>query len=216
MTDYYHLLQLSPNASADQIQSAYHRERARLLASSGEDETRIAPQLSALEQAYTVLSDPTQRSVYDQSRGVQPNSALMIGGASNALQVGTAPTRPIEQRACPSCGKPNPIQATRCGHCGEQISNPCPKCGNPVMSNERACGRCGTVIAEYHQDRFMQAEGQKQQIQKERAENQVREDALEHMHRVNRGFGFIFWAVVIALVIGVCVLGGFLLSMSGR
>jgi ribosomal protein L40E len=217
MADHYQLLNVSPTASADQIQAAYHRERARLLASAAEDETRIAPALASLEQAFVVLSDAAQRAAYDQSRSQTGTTALTVANIPSALQTSNqAPTRPIEQRVCPHCGSLNPAQATLCANCGKQISRRCPKCGNPVALVERVCGRCGTVIAEYDQNRFAQSVALEKQIQDERRVSEVRVSALEATHRANRRFGFIFWAIVFALLIGVCVLGSILLSASGR
>ena len=216
MPDHYQLLNVSPTASAEQIQSAYHRERARLLADAGEDESRVAPALQALEQAYAVLSDPGQRAAYDQARGLNTDRALVVGDQSSALQTTTAQAPRLEERLCPKCGRPNPIQATMCAYCAEQISRPCPKCGNPAIVDERVCGRCGTVIAEYDQQRFMQAEARKRQIEAERIAADARVEKLEQSHGKNRVFGAVFWAFVLGLCIGVCALGGFLVFVSGR
>lgn len=217
MPDYYQLFKIPSSSNPDQIQSAYHRERARLLASAA-DESSISSALQGLDDAFAVLSDPTQRAAYDRSRGESSLSALTVGtaSASNALQAGTATPRPVQQRACPNCGTPNPIQATLCSYCGQQISRPCPKCGNPVALNEQVCLRCGTHITEYDQSRFAQSKALEEKIDRERQATDVRVAALEKTHGSNRKFGFLFWAVVLGLALGVCLLGGFLLAASGR
>lgn len=217
MPDYYQLLKIPSSASPDQIQSAYNRERARLLAAAS-DESSISSALQGLDDAFAVLSNPAQRAAYDRSRGENSMSALMVGTAStaSALQPDTAPARPVQQRACPNCGTLNPVQATICSSCGRQITRPCPKCGNPIALNEVICPRCGTHIAEYDQSRFAHAQVWEEKIAKERRETDVRVATLEATHGTNRKFGFLFWAVVLGVAVGVCVLGWFLLVASGQ
>ncbi len=216
MADYYQTLNIASNASQEQIQAAYYRERARLLAAAGDDESQITSVLQALEQAFTVLSDPAQRAAYDRGRAPNPNTALTLGNPMQALQPASGSARPIQVRPCPNCAMPNPIQATICAHCGTQISRPCPKCGNPVLGDERVCSRCGTVVAEYDQQRFMQAEARKNQIEAERMATDARVQKQEQVHGKNRVFGVTFYAFVLGLCLGVCALGGFLVFMSGR
>ena len=216
MSDYYQILNIPSNATPEQIQSAYYRERARLLAAAGDDEAQVAPALQGIEQAFTVLSDSAQRSAYDRGRAPTPNSALTLGNSVQSLQSVSGSSRPVQERPCPNCAMPNPIQATICANCGAQISRPCPKCGNPVPGDERVCSRCGTVVAEYDQQRFMQAEARKNQIENERMATDARVQKQEQVHGKNRVFGVTFYAFILGLCIGVCALGGFLLFMSGR
>jgi len=216
MADYYQTLNIASDASQEQIQAAYHRERARLLAATGDDETQLAPALQMLEQAFTTLSDPTQRAAYDRGRAPNPSAALALGNPIQSLQPVSGSARTLPERPCPNCAMPNPVQATICAHCGAQISRPCPKCGNPVLGDERICSRCGTVVAEYDQQRFMQAEARKNQIEAERMATDARVQKQEQVHGKNRVFGVTFYAFILGLCIGVCALGGFLIFMSGR
>ena len=63
--DYYAILGISPDANASQIKKAF-RERARLLHPDVNDSADALGQFQELQQAYEVLKDPEQRSLYDQ------------------------------------------------------------------------------------------------------------------------------------------------------
>lgn len=90
MKDYYSLLNLSPNASGEQIDAAY-----RGLMQKYHPNARSSPQtlerLRELNEAWRVLSDPTQRAAYNRAcaEGVsfQPQTAPV-----NARVVSQAPT----------------------------------------------------------------------------------------------------------------------------
>ena len=81
-----------------------------------------------------------------------------------------------------------------------------------LLSNEAF----GEAVAEYDQQRFMQAEARKNQIENERMATDARVQKQEQVHGKNRVFGVTFYAFILGLCIGVCALGGFLLFMSGR
>jgi molecular chaperone DnaJ len=85
MTDLYERLQISPRAEHDVIRAAYRALAKRLHPDSGGD----PGQMVALNEAWSVLSDPAQRAVYDAKRG-QPIFATVTPVARPSRPGGTA------------------------------------------------------------------------------------------------------------------------------
>jgi peroxiredoxin len=80
MDTYYTLLGVTPDASQQEIEQAYQRQRERYsverVAEMDEDIRQIAQKRTAdIEHSYRVLSDPEQRHAYDASIGQQPGVA---------------------------------------------------------------------------------------------------------------------------------------------
>ena len=84
MTDLYDRLQVSPRAEPDVIRAAYRALAKRLHPDSGGDPGRMVE----LNEAWSVLSDPVQRAVYDAKRG-QPIFATVTQAASPSRPGGT-------------------------------------------------------------------------------------------------------------------------------
>ncbi|HIK27994.1 MAG: IMS domain-containing protein [Oscillatoriaceae bacterium SKW80] len=64
--DYYRILGLPIQATAEQLQQA-HRDRVRQLPRREYSEVAIAARKQLIDEAYTILSDPEQRQAYDAS-----------------------------------------------------------------------------------------------------------------------------------------------------
>jgi len=63
--DYYELLQITPEASTEEIHKAY-RELAMRYHPDRNPTPDAAAQMAAINQAYSVLGEPAQRRRYDQ------------------------------------------------------------------------------------------------------------------------------------------------------
>jgi hypothetical protein len=98
---YYRILRVVPSASPEQIKQAY-RALAKALhpdLNRGEDTTQA---FQAVNEAYSVLSDPVQRASYDQTGSPAPKAAGR--GASPSAR----PDFVIEPYTCVDCGCVSP------------------------------------------------------------------------------------------------------------
>jgi ribosomal protein L40E len=198
MENYYAVLKVLTTATPEEIKGAYSRSRAKLMASVLDD-PEMESALAALDKAYAVLSDPGERANYDRSLGssvdaASPTALTLLERPATIMRPETPV--PVVQQLCPNCGAPNPVQATTCLQCGQQISRPCPSCGQAVPLNQSVCSRCNTFLPEYDQRRMTQAIIAEQKTQDERRESEAKLQALESGHRVRAIQGVIFWVIV--------------------
>jgi len=79
--DYYALLEVGPDASADEIKKAYRRLARQLHPDTNPDPT-AADRFKAIAHAYEVLSDPDKRARYDRfgPDGVNAGAGSPFGG----------------------------------------------------------------------------------------------------------------------------------------
>ncbi len=209
MADLYQTLGVLPTAMPDEITTAYARERARLIAQEAAAEAGnpgAAGQLQALDEAYATLSDASRRAAYDRSAGGGSSpGALIVSTQPNAIVVPQTPV-PVVQQACPHCGALNPVQATMCSQCGQQVSRSCPNCGQPVLLNQTVCPRCNTVLKEYDLRRYAEAVVVEKYVNEDRSASEARVQAAEAVHRVRAVQGMFFWLVVCGTCVGLMVL----------
>ncbi len=103
--DYYRILGLPIQATAEQLQQA-HRDRALQLPRREYSEAAIAARKQLLDEAYAVLSDPDQRQTYDSSflaktYDLEPESSgvttkVMVGEAGDQASDLYAPSIDIQ------------------------------------------------------------------------------------------------------------------------
>jgi hypothetical protein len=196
MTDLYRVLNLLPTATANEIQAAYARERARVNAEI-QDPDEAARRRAALDEAYATLSDTSKRAAYDQSLSSNASEALIQAQPPAPSVAPQTPAIPIAQQPCPHCGALNPVQATLCIQCRKQISRPCPVCGRPVLLGQVICARCNTFIPEYDQRRFAEGLAMAERVQNERAESDARAEVIGKAYQTAAKQGVIFWAILL-------------------
>lgn len=92
--NYYELLQVSPQASAQEINQAYRRLVNRYTFTRPAEEATVAKMMQRLEAANAVLSDPEKRAAYDQANGFAAR-----GGDAPSLEMPTADLVPIRETA---------------------------------------------------------------------------------------------------------------------
>jgi hypothetical protein len=207
--DYYEYLGIPTTATLEEIKAAYLNKRAQL--QSGEvDEQHLETQLQSLDKAYEILLEAAQSAeAASSAQEITDRTALAIKGVASDLALAQAP-QPKPQRPCPHCGALNPVQATMCLTCGQQMARPCPACGQLVSLVENVCPRCDTVIPEYDRRRFAEAEIIQKQVTDERRASRTRVDALEAIHRINARMGVVFWVIVVVLCVGLTLITAFL------
>ena len=66
MKDYYKTLEVSPDASEDQIRKAYRRLALKYHPDRNPGDSRAEEQFKEIAEAYGVLVDPAKRAEYDQ------------------------------------------------------------------------------------------------------------------------------------------------------
>lgn len=76
--DYYKVLQVDKNASADDIKKSYRKLAVKLHPDTNPDKANADEQFKNLSEAYDVLSDPDKRAAYDR----YGHNAFKSGGAT--------------------------------------------------------------------------------------------------------------------------------------
>lgn len=106
--NYYEVLEVAPNASADEIQKAY---TAAKTAYSGDSlaiysllsEEEAHKVLELIEEAYIILSNPTKRKKYNQARG------LVVDDEANFITT----TKPDDERTIKVTNQMNRLAAKK-------------------------------------------------------------------------------------------------------
>lgn len=80
--DYYQVLGVPENASADDIKKAYRRLAKQNHPDANPNDPQAADRFKEVGEAYAVLSDETKRKQYDQMRRMGPLGAYGFGGGA--------------------------------------------------------------------------------------------------------------------------------------
>ena len=67
--DYYEVLGIEPDASAEEIKRAYHRVAFQCHPDRNQKSEEAHEEMERINEAYTILSDPIKRREYDLPRG---------------------------------------------------------------------------------------------------------------------------------------------------
>ena len=86
--DYYQLLGVAENASADDIKKAYRKLAKQYHPDANQNDPKAAERFKEIGEAYSVLSDTTKRQQYDQMR---KNPFAGLGGFRGARPSGAPP-----------------------------------------------------------------------------------------------------------------------------
>jgi pSer/pThr/pTyr-binding forkhead associated (FHA) protein len=158
--DYYDLLGVGPDATAEEIRRAY-RDRAQKAMWD-------RPHFAVLSEAFEMLKDPARRADYDRqwraAKGADSREAPLPPGAAAAM---TAPEMRTRKGAEPSMGGQATTPAVSGGGATLAMSGaggdsaaaaaqeptravpplgPCPVCGTPGVLGEEFCVECGFLV----------------------------------------------------------------------
>ena len=149
--DWYAVLRLTPDASAEEIASAVERlsrQASALATTAPERSQQLRETLRSIKR--DLLSGPENRQRYDQSRAQARNAV--------PPQAPAAPTAPAAQRppAPQYPAAPASAPASAAGPVPEGMGArfarfmrtgwACPNCGKGSLPNEKFCSRCGSPI----------------------------------------------------------------------
>lgn len=213
MTDYYILLGISEGASPDQIKDAFDKKKAELIASI-DDQQKLEMALLELEEAYAGITKNRSLALthFETPQKVINPLLSMVDEVNSPTHNEPSQFTTI---SCVYCGAKNLKEALICGSCGRHISIPCPKCGKVLSIEEKICPRCKTILREFNESRIYESTHVKEVMDTERKENQIRVEALEEHHKKKAVYGLVFWLVVVAVFVGLCLFVVFLLPLLG-
>lgn len=213
MSDEFATLGLSSDASPEQIQEAFARKRAEIVATI-EDNVKRDEALAELQQEFDKLGKKKSLAIVDEAVPQREIPSLL-----SMVDSMTAPLRNESDHyatvACLHCGMQNPKEALICTSCGRQIARPCPKCGRILRIDAKVCSRCNTILLEYDQSRLYESEHIREVKDREREQSQIRVDALEDHHKKRALFGVAFWIIAVAVIVFLCLLTFVLVYVFG-
>src|SRR5437763_1709264 len=79
MTDYYNILEISKNATAEEIKKAYRKNAVKYHPDKNPGDAEAEKKFKEISEAYEVLSDEKKRQIYDR-HGKEGLSGFSGGG----------------------------------------------------------------------------------------------------------------------------------------
>jgi pSer/pThr/pTyr-binding forkhead associated (FHA) protein len=138
MKDFYALLGVAPDATAEQIRRAY-RDRAQAAMWD-------RPRFVALGEAFEVLKDPARRAAYDRQRRVA-NESPAAEAAPPLTAAGTAGGgAAVFTAEPPQQTPPAAATANRGERTATAAGEPCPACGTGGPPDDGFCRECGFLL----------------------------------------------------------------------
>lgn len=133
-SDWYEILQVSPNAEPEVVRAAYERLSEKHRPEAGSP-PGAAERQQLLDEAFAIVGDPARRAEYDLMRGRATATAVAQPAPTPSPVPTTAASRIVE---CPR--DPGVETALRCSRCDTPI---CPRClvQTPVGARCRDCAR---------------------------------------------------------------------------
>lgn len=213
MTDDFEMLGISEEANPEQIQEAFESKRVELIALIDNVQQRKEA-IAELQRAFDAISRRKSLAfIQEDILPIKIDPLLsMVDNVNSPLHDEIAHYATI---LCVHCSGRNLKEALICSSCGRHISRPCPKCGKILPIEAKICPRCKTILREFDESRIFDASHVKEVKDLERLETQIRVDALEEHHQKRAVYGLVFWLVVAAVLVGLCVLTFYLLPTLG-
>jgi hypothetical protein len=189
MANYYELLNVSPESSPAEIETAIDEQYQKWNQLVTHHEPEVALKASQgkqlLQRIRETLLNKEKRKAYDEGLGLgetvgalmDPDAILQTFGVpmSASKQGVSQDTRETAIRTdawmCPSCTTPNPIDTLFCEKCGIRIAIPCPQCNKLSELSKTFCRACGAdkdKVFTSQKESFIQALVEKQQALLER------------------------------------------------
>lgn len=152
--DWYAVLQLPPDAPADQIAQAVEkrsRQAAALANTNPERSQQLREEARAIKA--DLLSGEAARAAYDASRGAQQDPATATGAAAGPYQA--APYPPAQYPPAQGYGTPAPPQGWNAEAAPArgnrflrfmQSGYTCPQCSESYLPGAKYCTQCCTPL----------------------------------------------------------------------
>jgi curved DNA-binding protein CbpA len=155
--DWYAVLRLAPDASAEEIASAVERlsrQASALATTAPERSQQLRETLRSIKR--DLLSGPENRQRYDQSRAQARNAVPPQAPAASTAPAAQRPPAPQYPAAPASSAAPASAPAAAAGPGPEGMGArfarfmrtgwACSNCGKGSLPNEKFCSRCGSPI----------------------------------------------------------------------
>jgi hypothetical protein len=187
MENYYHILHISPTASAAELEAAMdalyqdNQQKARL--THNRDVADEANRMLRLleEQIRPTLTDPARRAAYDAQLaeaertggladpGAQQGGPILPPRPEKPGKSGPQPVvAPVDAWVCPSCGTASARGTRHCNRCSTQLGIDCPKCGKLTLKNAPFCEWCGANLQAEIERQVMEKRAQEAAAVKQR------------------------------------------------